>query len=106
MSVLARDSHVGDATVSVGVEDKILGFDVSVDDFISVHVLEADEDVGHKELGLFLSEGSFVSQVIAQVTAVQVVYYEVEMLSVLKSCCHVDQKGVVQVAKELFLVHD
>jgi hypothetical protein len=45
-----------------------------MDDFAAVQVLEADNDAGDKEFGLFFTEPSSVAKVIAQIAPVAVVH--------------------------------
>lgn len=76
-----------------------------MDNFIFMQKLQSDKDIGNKEFGLFFSKRPFVAKVIAQVTAIKVVHYEIEMLSVLEGVGHIDKEGVGETRKNLFLVH-
>jgi len=60
-----------------------------MDDLVLVDVLQTDQNVGHKELGFFFVEVPFIAQVVAQISAVEVVHDEIQVLSVLESVGHV-----------------
>lgn len=55
---------------------------------------------------LFLSESSVLAYVVAQVSSVQDVHHQVQVLSVLESVVHVDYERVVQLRENLAFVHD
>lgn len=69
-----------------------------MDDLVLVHVLQTYQDIGDEKLRFLLVEVSFISQMVAKITAIQVVHDEVEVLSILESRCHINQKGMVQFA--------
>ena len=63
-----------------------------MNDFIFVHVLKSNDNVGHEELGLPLVEDSFVAEVVPEVTAVEVVHDEEEVFAVLEGVLDVDEE--------------
>ena len=89
---VARDAEVGDVQVAVGAEDEVLGFDVSVEDLHVVDVLEALEDAGDEELGFGFAEGA-LAEVVAEVSALEVVEHEVEVVAVLEGALDVDEEA-------------
>jgi hypothetical protein len=76
-----------------------------VDNFILMEKLEPDKYISKKELGLFLIEESAIAEVVAQVSSIEVVHDEVEVLSILEGVGHIDEKGMGQFRKKLFLIH-
>lgn len=55
---------------------------------------------------LFLGESSVLAYVISQVSSIQNIHHEVQVLSVLESIVHIDYEGIVQLSENLSLVHD
>jgi hypothetical protein len=89
VAVLAGDAEVGESEVSGGVEHEVLGFEVAVDYVFGVQVLEGEEHAADEEFCLGLGEAAAFADVVAQVAAVEVVHYEVQVLAVLEGVGHV-----------------
>lgn len=67
---LSRNAHIRNPQIPFFIQHNILGFDIPVYDIIYVHVLEADDDIGYKEFGLWLGEFASTTDMIAQVATV------------------------------------
>ena len=67
-----------------------------MNDAVIMHILEPDNQVGNKELRLDLSESTLLPNMVSQVTSIEIVHNQIEILSVLKGIAHVDNKRVVK----------
>ena len=65
------DAHVSDSDISIVLHDYILGFNISMNDTLIVHILQAQHHAGQHELGFFLIEPSALADMVAQVAACQ-----------------------------------
>lgn len=74
---LSRNPQVCDADVALVVEHKILRLQISMDNLLSVHILETEYDAGQEELGLFLGEISSVAQMVSEIPTIAVLHNEV-----------------------------
>lgn len=70
-----------------------------------MHVFQTNKQIANKKFSLLLVESSFVAQMISQITPVQIIHDQVEMLPILKSIANVDQKWMVEPTQKLSLVH-
>lgn len=77
-----------------------------MDNFILVQVLESDDHVGQEELGLLLRKSPALADVVSQVTPVDVLHQQIQVLPVLKGSDHVDDEGVLELGQQRALVHD
>lgn len=100
------DAEVGDVEEAFEVEDEVLGFDVPVDDFVGVDVLEGEEDAGDEEPGLRLVEELLLvpRDVKAQVAAREEVQNEVEVFEVLEGVVKVYDEGMVEAGEKFAFV--
>jgi hypothetical protein len=73
---------------------------------ISVQVLESDDDINQKEFSLFFAEKLLVSEMVPQITAVEVVHQQIEIFSILESDFHINNEGMAQSGEEITLVHN
>ncbi len=103
---LSANPEVSDPEVSLGIKDYIFWFDVAMNYLISVEVFEGYDEISEEELGLYLCESASASDMITEVSAVYVVHYEINVLSVLKGICHIDEKGVSDSRQKVPFVHD
>lgn len=69
-----------------------------MDDLLLVHVLETSDETGYEEAGRHLVKLSVSANVVAEITARQVVHHEVQILSVLEGVVHVDDVYVVELS--------
>lgn len=98
-------SEVGDSEVSLGIEDDVLGFDITMNYLVSVEVFEGYDQICKEEFRLYFSESSSSSDMISQISAVYVVHDEIDVLSVLKGIGHIDEKMVSNSSQKVSLVH-
>ena len=61
-----------------------------MNDLVLVDILETDHQVRNEEFGLAFVEDSFVTQMIAKVSSVQVVHHQVQVLTILEGAANVD----------------
>ena len=101
-----RDAEVSDAYVAVGLNPQIFGLDVSVDNIARVNVLETRYEAGYKTAGGFLTKFPVPANMIAQIAASEIVHHQIQVLAVLECKVHVDQKGALELRKDLPLVDD
>lgn len=76
-----------------------------MDNFVLMHVFQTNKQIANKKFSLLLVESSFVAQMISQITPVQIIHDQVEVLPILKSIANVDQKWMVEPTQKLSLVH-
>ena len=67
-----------------------------MDDVVIVHVLQAYNDICDEKFCLRLNKFTPSSDVITQVSTIQIIHDQVKILSVLKSISHVDNKGMIK----------
>ena len=65
-----------------------------MDDAVAMEVIQPNYEVGNEEFGLQFCESASPADVVSQVSAVDVVHDEVEVLSVLEGVVHVDEEGM------------
>ena len=93
LGVVAGETEIGDAHVSVLVEEYVGGLEIAVDNGARVHVLEAEYDLGGVEFDLLLGEDAVLRQVVVQVAAVHEVEYEAELVGRVERVGHADDEG-------------
>ena len=98
------DSQVGYSQIAFGVDDKILWFDVPMDDAILVEVVQTQKDAANKEFNDVLREFVISADLVAKITAGHQIHDEIEVFSVLESVYHIDQERMFQLCEELPLV--
>ena len=76
--VLLREPEVGDLDVPIGVEEKVFGLEVAVDDAFAVQIVEAHRDFGSVETSAVFGEAA-VAEVEEELAAVEEVRNEVEL---------------------------
>jgi hypothetical protein len=91
---LSADAEISDTEVPLGIEHYVFRFDIAMDYLTSVKVFEGYDEISEEELGLDLRESASASDMITEVSAVDVVHDEIDVLSVLKGVSHIDEKGV------------
>ena len=101
----ARDAEVGQAQVSLVVEDEVLWLDVAMNYQLVVHGLERVHQAGDEEAGHLHRELTLSSDVVSQVTAEEQVHDEVEIHVVLEGVVDVDDELAADHREELQLVH-
>lgn len=67
-----------------------------MDNAVIVHILQAYNDICDEKFGLRLNKFPSPSDVVTQVSTIQIIHDEVKILSVLKSISHIDNKGMVK----------
>ena len=98
---LPRDSEVCNSQVAVLLEDKVLRFDVSVYNGVSVDKFEPQYDAGRKKFcsnettGLLLGKFAETADMESQVSASEEVHHQVKVVPVLKGELHVNNEVVV-----------
>lgn len=88
-SPLPGDAQVCQPQVPLFVEHQIFGFDIPMHNVIHVQVLQSGEYARDEELGLGLDEAAACPNMVAEVAAVDVVHYQVKVLSILKGVRHI-----------------
>lgn len=74
---LTRNSKIGYSEIPLGIQHQVLRLDVSMYDLILVDILQTDEYIGHKKLGLLLIEKPLIAQMVAKVSTIQVIHDQV-----------------------------
>jgi hypothetical protein len=59
-----------------------------------VEVLQAQDNAGEEEASVVLLKPAQLNKVIAKVTSLAVVHYQVKAFAILKGIPHIDNKGV------------
>jgi len=95
LAEVASQAQVGDPDVAMLVQKYVGGFQVSVDDVPSVHVLEPENDLGRVELHLVLAEDAVLREVVVQVAAVHQVEDEAELVRRVEGVGHADDERTV-----------
>ena len=103
---LFADSKVGQSEISLLLEDDVFGLDVSVDEALSVDVLEGLYETGREEFDLGFAEGLFDAHVKSEVSSSGKVHQQVEIVLVLKGGLFVDDEFVAELVKDLVLIGD
>jgi hypothetical protein len=93
---LPRNAKISHPQIASIIKDQILRFQITMDNFTSVHILETEHDAGEEKAGFLLLELAFIAEVVAQIASVAVVHDQVEVLAVLEGADHVDQERVFQ----------
>ena len=87
-----------------GVKNKVLRLDISMDDLLTMHKLEANKNAGGKVSGLLLTKMMFSAYVVSQVTSRHQIHHQIEGISVLESLAHIDDKFMLQLFEQLSFV--
>lgn len=96
------DSEIGDLDLAVGIEQQILGLDVTVDDSTVVGILERLADRGHHGEG-FLGRESVRLERLSQIDSLHEFHDEVEELFRLAEVMHRDDVGMTESGERLRL---
>lgn len=76
------------------IENKVLGFDVSVEYLFAVDVVQGSEDAGNEKFCLLLSKTMDVCESAAKIGSRKQVHDQIEVVSVVESAAHVgDERG-------------
>ncbi len=67
-----------------------------MNDFVFMHILQADNNIGNKKLCFSFIKETFIPKMITQVSSIQIVHNQVQMLTILKSISHINQKRMIQ----------
>ena len=99
--LLASHSKICDSKISILFKNKILRFEVSMDDSFWVDVLQTQNNAACNEFwitesytGLFLSEELVEAEMVPQISSPEILHDHVEILSILEGWDHVDDEGV------------
>mmetsp|Transcript_9157 Transcript_9157/g.20273 ORF Transcript_9157/g.20273 Transcript_9157/m.20273 type:complete len:264 (+) Transcript_9157:723-1514(+) len=102
-----RQSHIGDLDVSLLVQQQVLGFEVSEDDFALVHVVKGEDDARDVELRVaFLAVKVLLVVGGVQLSAQSKLEEEVEALVTVESFEELDDEGRVAEHLHLLLADD
>lgn len=99
VSYNARDSKVSNPKISFLIENKILRFQVAMDNFMLVKVLEANYDVCNEEFSLGLAKFPFCPNMVSEIASVQVIHDKIEIFPILECALHVNQERMMQVCQ-------
>ena len=77
-----------------------------MDDVVKMEILQSYQDTGNKELGLIFPKPASAAHVIPEVASNEKVHNQVQVLSILKGICHVDDERVFQLREQLSLIED
>lgn len=100
------DSHISDANVAILFHDDVLRFDVTMDNSLVMHVLQAEHHACNHELCLWLCEPSTLADVVSQVTSCEQIRDQVQVFTVLEGIINVDEEWMLQLFKQLLFAHD
>ena len=89
--------------MAFGVKEDILRLEISVDDAVLVEVLEGENNFGGVKPGSIFGEANLVTQVVKQLSAVQEIAHEVELLRVLECEMELDDEGMVDLLHNVAL---
>ena len=67
----ASDSKIRNSHIPFRIKDKVFRLDVSMNNFLVMDILEAEQNGSNEELGLFLSKFPFPADVIAKITSIE-----------------------------------
>ena len=74
-------------------------------DAVGMKKLKAEDHTSDEKFSLFFTESSVLADMIPQITTLHEIDNEVEVVSVLERIVHVHEEWMVQLTKELFLIH-
>ena len=83
------------------MEDDVLGFEVSVDDLIFVHVIEGFEALLDDVFGKGFGKFAFFFQVVVELAGVTQFKHEVDEFVVAEKCVQLDDVGMGEEALDL-----
>lgn len=93
------------------LENQVLGFDIPVDDAIHVQVLQCHEHASHEKLyipliitGLLLIKLGVPNEVVPEISTIDQIHNQVEILPILKCEHDVNKKRMVEALQQLPLV--
>jgi len=66
-----------------------------MNNLVLVNVLDSRDEASNKELCGALIKGSMCTDMKSQITAREVVHYEVEVIPILECIVHIDQEGII-----------
>ena len=87
---LSRDTQISDSDIAALVKDQVFWFEVAVDDFAGVHILEAEDDTSDEESCLDFGEDAVFAKVVSHISSIAVIHDKVEIFPVLEGADHVD----------------
>ena len=92
LSVFSRNTKISNSHVTLRIQHQIFRLDISMNNFVLVHILQPYNEVTDKKFSLFLVKHSLISQMVPQITTIKVIHNEIKMLPVLKSIADIYQK--------------
>ena len=95
------EPEIGQAEVSAGVEEEVLGLEIAVDDVEGVEILEGEDDGGEVEAGDVGGETLCAAEVGEEFSAGDVGKEHVDVEAVLESGEEVDDEGVVHAGEDV-----
>ena len=92
---VTSEAQVGYADVSMLVEEYVGGFEITVNNEATVHVLQTEDDLGSIEFHLQLVEDAMLREVVVKVAAVHEVENEAEFVGCVEGVGHAHDEGTV-----------
>ena len=84
-----RPSKISNLDVAASVQEKVLRLDVSVDNPVVVHVLEADQDASYEKLSLLLIEALLSVMMVSEIASRHKISHQVDVFKVSECIKHV-----------------
>jgi len=100
---LCSQAEVGEQQVAIGVEQDVLGLQVSVDDLLFMEVAESDGNLGDHKASLFFWEASLLDEMSEQLASLDEVHDEEDSELVLEHVIHGDNEWMLDVVEDLLL---
>jgi hypothetical protein len=86
----SSDAEISQPQIPIGLENKVLWLNVSMNYSLIVNVLETQYKTGDVKLNSLLIESSVFGDVVPQVSSIQKVHHQVHVLPILKGIVHID----------------
>ena len=94
-SIFPSYPKVSDLNVPIPIEHQVLRLDILVDYAILMYIFQSNRQAANYELDLLLTKLTYLCMIVSQVTSTHKITDKVDILSVLESVLHVDQKRVM-----------
>ena len=89
--------QISNSEVSVRIKNKILRFEIPVNDLPFMKVLKTDNDISYEKFSFLLRKFALAADMISEISTIKIVHHKEEIFTILKSIFHVNQKRMVKI---------
>lgn len=103
---MPRYSKVSNPHITTIVNHQVFRFEISMDDSSPMQVFQAEDHTCKEKFSLFFWESLVDGKVISHISSITVIKNQEQILTVLESTMHINEKLAFEIGQEFALIHD